>query len=232
MEAQPTGFTVVLVRNDGERLFLAHLGHQSLYSLDTDRTQLLNLIDPGDFVHVSGYFMLPRVRTELPSFLKEAHNRKARISFDPGWDSNGFNEASRTELFQLLPNADFFEPNETELKAISRKPTIQESIAQLTTHYSGIIALKMGEFGSRIYDHGQIIAEAKSFSTQVIDSTGAGDAFDAGFIHGIINQQNYAEAARIGNATASVLISRRGAGQSRFPTVADIEKLMTRSTNH
>jgi len=176
--------------------------------------------------------MLPRVRTELPAFLTEAHNRKAMISFDPGWDSNGFNETSRSELFKLLPSTDFFEPNETELKAISRKATIPESIEQLTTQYDGIIALKMGEFGSRIYHRGQIIGQAKSFSTQVIDSTGAGDAFDAGFIHGIINKQNYAEAARIGNAAASVLISRRGTGASRFPTVADVANLLTTSTTN
>jgi len=169
--------------------------------------------------------MLPKLRAELLALLMEARERKARISFDPGWDSNGFNETSRTELLQLLPHVNFFEPNESELKAISRKPTIAESINEVSAHYSGVVALKLGELGSRIYDHGRIVGEAKSFPTQVIDSTGAGDVFDAGFIHGIIKQQNHVEAARIGNAAASILISRKGAGHSRFPTVVEIVNL-------
>jgi sugar/nucleoside kinase (ribokinase family) len=201
------------------------LGHQNSYSLKPDWEGILDLINPGDFLHVSGYFMLPKLRTELLELFVETQERKTRISFDPGWDSNGFNETSRTELFQLLPHVNFFEPNEAELKAISRKPTIAESIEKLSAHYDGVVALKLGESGSRIYDRGQIIGDAKPFPTQVIDSTGAGDVFDAGFIHGIIKQQNYVEAAGIGNAAASILIGRKGAGHIRFPTFIEIANL-------
>jgi len=169
--------------------------------------------------------MLPKLRTELLALFVETQERKARISFDPGWDSNGFNETSRTELFQLLPHVNLFEPNEPELKAISRKPTIAESIKELSAHYNGVLALKLGELGSQIYDRGQIIGEAKPFPTQVIDSTGAGDVFDAGFIHGIIKNQNHLEAARTGNAAASILISRKGTGQTRFPTSIEVANL-------
>ena len=196
-----------------------------MYSLKPDWKSILDLIAPGDFLHVSGYFMLPKLRTELLEFFVDTQERKARISFDPGWDSNGFNETSRTELFQLLPHVDFFEPNEAELKAISRKPTIAESIQELSAHYDGVVALKLDELGSRIYARGQIIGDAKSFPTQVIDSTGAGDVFDAGFIHGIIKKQDFLEAARIGNAAASILISRKGAGHVRFPTLIEITNL-------
>ena len=213
------------MRTDGERLFLANLGHQNSYSLKPDWKHVLELIDPGDFLHVSGYFMLPKLRTELPALFIETQERKARISFDPGWDSNGFKETSRTELLQLLPHVNFFEPNEPELKAISRKPTIAESIEELSSHYNGVVALKLSKLGSRIYDRGQIVGEAKPFPTQVIDSTGAGDVFDAGFIHGIIKKQNPLEAARIGNAAASILISRKGAGHARFPTFIEIANL-------
>ena len=85
--------------------------------------------------------------------------------------------------------------------------------------------MKLGDLGSRIYDRGQIVGEAKPFPTQVIDSTGAGDVFDAGFIHGIIKHQNHLEAARTGNAAASILISRKGAGQARFPTYIEVTHL-------
>jgi sugar/nucleoside kinase (ribokinase family) len=215
----------VLVRRDGERLFLAHLGQQSSFSLKPDWANLLSLIDPYDFVHVSGYFMLSKIRSELPAFLSEARARKAKVSFDPGWDPKGFDQTARTEILRLLSNVNFFEPNESELKAISRKPTIQESIAELCTHYDGIVTVKLGEFGSRIYDNGRGVGEVKSFPTRVIDSTGAGDAFDAGFIHGMVNNQDYLDAARFGNATASILISRKGTGQSRFPILTDVEIL-------
>jgi len=225
VENQPTGFTVVLVRTDGERLFLANLGHQNSYSLKPDWERILDLIEPGDFLHASGYFMLPKLRTELLALFAEAQERKAKISFDPGWDSNGFNETSRTEVIRLLSHVNLFEPNEPELKAISRKSRIAECVEELSAHYSGVIALKLGESGSRIYDRGQIVGEAKPFATKVIDSTGAGDVFDAGFICGLIKKQNLLEAARIGNAAASILISRKGAGHSRFPTFIEIANL-------
>jgi ribokinase len=224
-EQHSTGFTIVLVRTDGERLFLANLGHQKSYSLKPDWDQLIELIDAGDFLHVSGYFMLPKLRNELLPLFVAAEDRKAKISFDPGWDPNGFNESCRAELMQLLQHVNFFEPNEPELKAISRKLTIAESVNELSVHYSGVVALKLGESGSRIYDCGDIVGEAHSFSTQVIDSTGAGDVFDAGFIYGMIKNQNYLDAARAGNASASILIGRKGVGQSRFPTVIEVGNL-------
>ncbi len=218
---------MVVVRNDGERLFLANLSHQNSYSLNHDREFLLDAVNPGDFLHISGYFMLPRLRVELPSFLQEAQNRKVRISFDPGWDSNGFTDATRAELFHLLSFVEFFEPNETELKAISGKPTILESIEELSRRYKGIVALKQGERGSRIFDRNRSVTKVASFPTQVIDSTGAGDVFDAGFIHGLINQRSLEDSAKIGNAAAALLISRKGVGSSRFPTATEIADLVS-----
>ena len=221
-----SGFTVCVVRRDGERSFLTFLGHQLGYSLRKDAKNILRTLKAGDMIHVSGYFMLPQLSEELPEFLKEVKSKGIRVSLDPGWDPAGFSEESRRSIYSLLPFVDYFEPNESELLALTGSPTIDLAIKTVTKHYGSVLVLKLGKRGHRIFQNGRVVGQGIGLKLRVLDTTGAGDAFDAGFIWGVIKNRPLELCGRLGRAVASVTASRIGKTINRFPTLAEVSALI------
>jgi sugar/nucleoside kinase (ribokinase family) len=226
MEGSSTGFSVAVVRADGERLFLTFLGHQRIYSLEKDVQDLFSVIDKDDFVHVSGYHMLPAFQAGLQPFLREIKSKGARVSFDPGWNPTGLNRSAKAELCRVLSHVDYFEPNEIELSAITDTRTIASGAKRLRAAYSGVLVVKRGRQGSTAIDVDDKHTNVRAFPVQVLDTTGAGDAFDAGFISGIARGQSLGASAKMGNATAALAISRIGAPNHRFPTRLEVASLL------
>jgi ribokinase len=222
-----TGFTVSIVRTDGERSFLSHLGHQSIFSIMKDRDQVLRLISTNDIVHISGFFMMPLARSELIDFAREIkEERRGIISFDPGWDPEGFNEHSREQVFKILEYVDYFEPNEIELVSLLKQRSVKRATLELMKKFDQVLALKMSNRGSLIAQ-GTIITRIPSFKTKVRDTTGAGDAFDAGFLMGVAQGVSLEERGRLGNAVAALTISNPGDFYHRFPNLREVRSLIT-----
>ncbi len=223
----PTGFTIAVVRPDGERAFLAHLGHQSSYSVNRKERRLVNEIKSGDMVHFSGYFMQPKLRLQALRMMKAVRGRGAKVSFDPGWDPEGFKPATRSEIMNLLEQVDFFEPNLSELQAIAGLKSIRKAVRRVSRCFEGILALKKGIAGSQVFVGSKPVANAEAFRVKSLgDSTGAGDAFDGGFLHGVVRGKSLMESARFGNAVAALLVSSHGYGALRFPLQRQVRRLI------
>ncbi len=212
-----TGFTVSVVRSDGERLFLTFLGHQDTFSLKRDEDEIIQSTENEDIVHISGYYMLPRLREELPRLLHELRAKNVKISFDPGWPPFNFSRSERANLKQILPHVDYFEPNETELLAMTGENTITSAVGKIRRYFSGVLAVKRGERGSVIFSGNKRII-LKAFKISALDSTGAGDVFDAAFLTGALKEDALEVCARKGNAAAAILMTRGNSDPSRFPT--------------
>jgi sugar/nucleoside kinase (ribokinase family) len=227
MIGRPTGFTVAVVRPDGERAFLTHLGHQSSYSLKHDERPLVKEIQAEDIVHFSGYFMQPKLRPETRLIIEAAKERGAKVSFDPGWDPDGFKPRTRNEIINLLTQVDFFEPNHSELQAIAGLKSVRGSVRRLFRYFDGILALKKGNAGSQVFAGSKSVTKVDAFQLKsAVDSTGAGDAFDGGFLHGIAHGRSFMESAHYGNAAAALLISSRRYSTLRFPSNRQVERLI------
>ncbi len=171
--------------------------------------------------------MQPKLRRETPRIIETAKERGAKISFDPGWDPDGFESRTRNEIANLLARVDFFEPNHSELQAIAGMKSVRRSLRRLERYFNGILALKKGRAGSQIFVGCKSVAKVGAFPLKsVIDSTGAGDAFDGGFLHGIVHGKSFMESARYGNAAAALLISSRSYSTLRFPSKRLVERLI------
>lgn len=175
-----TGFTVSVIRTDGERSFLTFLGHQAGYSLEHDQDRILETVRKGDFVHVSGYFMLPNLQEELPAFLKVVKSNGAMVSFDPGWDPTHFGQSVRKRTFACLAEVDLFLPNLPELMALTGTQSPNSAIQRLAKTYGGVTVVKTGERGCQIAKKDEALATVVSYPVKVVDTTGAGDVFDTG----------------------------------------------------
>lgn len=174
--ARPTGLSVILSRPD-DRAILTHLG--SIAALRFDEIDLERL-SHARHLHLGSYFLLDALRPDVPRLFDEAKARGLTISIDTNYDpteqwAGGWHEA--------LQRVDVFLPNEAELLAISREASIEEGLDRM----SGVptVAVKLGARGA-IARHGSEIVHAASIPVEVVDTTGAGDSFDAGFVYGFL----------------------------------------------
>ncbi len=87
-------------------------------------------------------------------------------------------------IVDVLSEVDIFLPNETELLGIARSVTWRAGLAQLA-QYGPTVAVKRGSQGAAA-QQGDFVVQTPTPTMSVIDSTGAGDSFDAGFVYGFL----------------------------------------------
>jgi sugar/nucleoside kinase (ribokinase family) len=205
-----TGVTVVLSgRQDRAMLtFAGTTGDLRRSVIDSD------LLGRTRHIHVSSYFLQRTLAPELPDLFHEARQGEATTSVDPNWDPSGSWDSG---LLALLPEIDVFLPNEVEALSLARISVMDDAIARLRSSGAGTVVVKTAAQGSVGAQASDLIAVA-ALPTEVVDSTGAGDAFDAGFLAGFLGGEPLRRCMEIGNACGS--LSTRGiGGTSTQPTM-------------
>ena len=109
----------------------------------------------------------------------------------------------------LLQHIDYFLPNRDETARLGRKKTLNNQIDVLLDLGCGAVIAKLDEQGSRYQDRGQCLDQAApSISTkEFVDTSGAGDCFNGGFLAGILAGESPAKALEIGSAAARRIIT-------------------------
>lgn len=178
----PTGATFVL--NAGEdRANVTHLGAMTQYSIEQID---LNQLNQYQHLHISSYFFQPKLKKDISALFKLAKAQGLTTSFDMQWDPL---EHWDIDLSKILPYVDIFFPNEAELINATHSQSLEEAINHLRHINYHICAVKQGNKGSTLL-HNQSSNHHPGFlNTDVVDAIGAGDSFNAGFIHQYIRRQ-------------------------------------------
>jgi len=113
-------------------------------------------------------------------------------------------------------------PNEDEVRMLTGRE-LKEGSEILIEKGAGLVAAKLGEKGCYVTD-GKEDYLVKSYRTKVVDTTGAGDAFCAGFLYGLIKGKDLYTCAKLGNVVASRCITKIGA-RTGLPTREDLQIL-------
>ena len=172
---RPTGITIVLSRGDDRAILTAPGTIADLRG---------GLVDPellasARHLHVSSYFLQAGLRKDLQQLLGEAREAGATTSADPGWDPS---EEWDSGLLKLLPLVDVFLPNSAEARLMTGLDDIDIACEALA-EAGPLVAAKFGAGGGMAV-HGDEVFRAPALTVDVIDTTGAGDTFDAGFLAG------------------------------------------------
>ena len=172
---RPTGISVILSKGD-DRAILTAIG--AIESLSC------KLIDPGlvaaaRHVHVSSYFLMPRLRTGLTQLLAEARGAGTTSSLDTNWDPSGSWDDG---IDEVLASVDVFLPNLNEAMRLTGAVDATAAANALARN-TGTVAVKLGGDGALAISGGER-AEVRATQANVVDTTGAGDSFDAGFLTG------------------------------------------------
>jgi ribokinase len=128
------------------------------------------------------------------------------------------------EVFGLC---DFITPNETETEALTGLPVRNEKEAETAAKFLNELGVKtpiitMGEQGAFLHEHGLIPAFDVG---EVVETTGAGDAFNGGFAVALSEGKSALEAVKFGCATASISVTRQGTAPS-MPARDEVEKIL------
>lgn len=191
-----TGLTVAFNKAD-DRLMVTYPGAMELFGW--------HHIDPiifesVDHLHLSSIFFQRQLKKDLPSILKSAKEAGLTISMDVQWDPN---EMWELDLKQLLNDIDFFMPNEVELMKLTGAGTLDEALKSISNHSTKLV-IKRGKNGSLFYHNGERLTQEAFFLVRFADAIGAGDSYNAGFIHAFLQEKSPAECLKQGSITAAV----------------------------
>lgn len=204
-----TGLGLGLSRGD-DRAMLTYLGSiAALCYEDIDPA----LLARARHVHIGSYFLLTNLRPDVPKLFKTARSLGLTTSLDTNYDPAQWWNGG---LQAVLTQTDIFLPNEIELRTITGRSEPEAGLAWLAERIP-LVAVKLGPQGA-IARRGPEIFQAASLSVAVVDTTGAGDSFDAGFIYGYLAGWDIQQALRLG-CVCGALSTQAAGGTAAQPTL-------------
>jgi len=206
-----TGLTVILNKGD-DRAMLTFPGAIGALRADEIPNDLLRR---ARHLHVASYFLQDALRPGLPDLFRRARALGLTTSLDTNYDPTERWEG----LDQLLPLTDVFLPNATEACALTGVPDVEEAAARLA-RIVRVVAVKLGAEGA-LGVQGEQMARVSSLPVAVVDTVGAGDNFDAGFLYGYLHGWPLERALRLGTVCGA-LSTRAAGGVAGQPTLDEV----------
>lgn len=226
---QATGATVACESPGHDRSFLTYLGVNATW----DATMIAPGVLDTDHLLLCDYFAAPGMQRESArTILGTARAAGARTYFDTSWDPRDWPSASQQEVRELLPLVDVFLPNEAEACAIAGVPDVREAARLLQTHSSGWVVVKLGADGClAVGPDGQTLTAAAP-RVRLVDSTGAGDAFNAGLITAFSRGADWPDALLAATSLASSIVSRPVTARHLATTLPSVSDPLTEEAPH
>jgi sugar/nucleoside kinase (ribokinase family) len=203
----PTARSLVLVTPDGERTMNTFLGvSPELGSGEIDKTIIAN----SAVTYLEGYLFdkdeAKAAFAEAAGYAKGA-GRKVSLTLSDGFCV----DRHRASFIKLIKNdIDILFANEAEITSLYKTQSFDEAAGRVGDD-TGLAVLTRSEKGSLIVANGEVVAVDAHPVTKVVDTTGAGDLYAAGFLYGYTQGLDHATSARLGGIAAAEIISHIGA---------------------
>ena len=208
---EPSGVVVVLVDSSGERTMFPDKGANSTLKL-TD----LPPLDNCQAVYISGYALLnPLSRPAVLAMIEKIRADSIPIYFDPA-SVGAMKDVSDKEIHQWFSMMNVLLLNEEESIFLTGLIDIQRALDYLL-EYSEVVVIKRGSLGAIAKARGYDSISVPAFSTTVVDTTGAGDSFAAGFIATYASKHDLTAAMTAGTELAAQCVAIVG-GRPRVGT--------------
>jgi sugar/nucleoside kinase (ribokinase family) len=200
--AAPTSRSLILVTPDGERTMNTLLGISTqLVEVDLDAS----LIERAQVLYLEGYLFDPPAAQA--AFRKAVAIAKKALSLSDGFCV----DRHRSEFKKLIAEGiDIVFANETEITSLYETKDFADAARHAARDMKTAV-LTRGAHGSLILSGGKEIKVPVDSVTQVVDTTGAGDLYAAGFLFGHTHGQDFATSGRLGSIAAAEIISHTGA---------------------
>jgi len=207
-----TGATIAISTPE-DRGFVTYLG--SIVALtpgDVDR----NLFEQARHVHSSSFFLQRGLQPGYSNLFAAAKVCGCTTSLDTGYDPL---ERWDSTLWDTLRQTDIFLPNEVEAPAIARQADSQMAL-EVLGEIVPLVVVKMGGRGA-IARQGERCVQVPAFPVEVVETTGAGDTFNAGFLTAWLKGLTLRESLTLGVAAGSLSVTKVG-GSEGAPTLEEV----------
>lgn len=219
-EGAQTSASVIPVRPNGDRPAWHCIGANGTYSLDDVD---LDAVARATHLHLGGPEFLGGEAAAM--ILRHARDHGVVTSVDmlaPG------DPGMLEWVAAALPHVDYFLPNDEQLLGLTGLPSLEEAARALLARGVGCVAVTRGADGALVVTEVDV-ASVPAFDIEVVDTTGCGDAFTAGFLRGIASGRTPAEAAVLGCATAALVAQGLSTGHGDFDLAA-VERVTAKLT--
>lgn len=208
----PTGTSAIAVTPDSERTMFTNLSACRALELSDIH---LEAIEGSAILHTTGYMWdTENQRQATEASVEAARRRGALISFDIA--DPFVVERYRESLVEWIPgNVDLLFANEEELRRLTGEQGSREAVVRGAERFAPRVVMKVGADGCFVAEDGAIRHVAGEPS-EVIDTTGAGDAFAGGFLFGLLKGLPLEAAARIANRLAAAIVGVEGCTYSEI----------------
>jgi ribokinase len=208
-----SGVVMCFVDKKGERAMYIDAGANSTITLEEMKFEYANntvFMHVSSFVGESAFQVQKKMITSL--------SKDVKVSFDPGdlYASKGL-----AVLKSIIERSHVVFPNKHELKLLTGED-YEKGAQTLLKEGAHTVAVKLGPKGCYVTD-GREKHLIPSYPVKVVDTTGAGDAFCAGFLYGLVKNKNLRQCGKIGNFIASKCIEKVGA-RTGLPYLAELPK--------
>lgn len=203
-----TTLTVGIVHRGGDRAFFTTPGHLDVARADDLIARLPDAPAGPAFALISGGFLMPGIRAGTDDLLAALSARGWRTAIDPGWPPEGWRPETLALMEGWLARADIALLNEVEVQAVAGREATDEAAELLAARLGAgrILVVKRGGEGASAYLDGRRF-HAAAPKVRVIDTVGAGDTFNAGFLAALVKGAGPATALVKGVQAASRAIS-------------------------
>jgi sugar/nucleoside kinase (ribokinase family) len=217
---RPTGATVILT-SGADRAIVTAMG--SIGALDVDAVPV-TLVNRARHLHSGGFYLQDTSRDRLPAFFAAARERGQSTSFDTNWDPT---DRWGSDVGAMLRAADVFLPNAAEARRIARLVDVEDAAMALATMGSvgrsdggPIVAVKLGPAGALACRAGGPIVRVPAMPVEPVDTTGAGDSFNAGFLRAWLDGGDLRASLELG-VVCGAMSTRRAGGVDGQATLAE-----------
>ena len=206
-----SGTVMGFVDKEGERALYVSPGvNDTITSVEIceEYIEHSRLIHMTSFVGETSFKTQKKTIQQLPEHIK--------VSFDPGLL---YSKRGVSAIRPIMRRSNIFLPNEAELKLLTGR-NYKEGAKMLIEKGTEIVGIKLGKEGCFVMDRNESYL-IESLKVKTVDTTGAGDAWNAGFLYGLLNNRNLEESGNLGNLVASKCIMKMGA-RDGLPQLAEL----------
>lgn len=209
-----SGTVLGFIDEKGERALYVDAGVNDTLRLEEVRE---NYVSKTKFLHLASFVGKKSFQTQKR--LLETLPKAVKVSLDPG---EIYARKGLKALEPLLSRTFVIMPTARELEILTGSPDYKKNAELMLEKGAKIVAIKMGAKGCYVTD-GKEEHHIEAFKVKVVDTTGAGDAFCAGFLYGLISDKKLYECGRLGNFVASRCITKVCA-RAGLPSLRELMK--------
>ncbi len=205
---EKTGVTIS-VSGAHDRALITYPGAIASFNAEDFDT---SLIKRQDHLHLTSYYLQKGLQPAFPDLLKQAKTEGLTTSFDPNSDPDS---AWSDDINKVLRNTDVLFVNEREASELTGCQKHAEALRSLGRLVPCAV-IKLGRKGAVAIRNDEVVKH-RGFKVEAVDTTGAGDSFDAGFVSAYLNRDSIEDCLRQGNACGALSTQKAG-GTAGQPT--------------